>query len=65
MCMVRWYTTSWHNTTKQLPNQKKGWKRWYFVYHEPKCANIEISPDREPTMGKWFNPRRSSGTIDP
>jgi hypothetical protein len=51
--------------TKQPPDAKKGWKRWYFVYHEPKCTNIKISADRDPSSGKWFNPHRSSGTMDP
>jgi hypothetical protein len=49
--------------TKNPPNQKGTWKRWYFIYHEPKCTNVKISADRDPATGKWFNPHRSSGTL--
>ncbi|HYT92036.1 MAG TPA: hypothetical protein VEL76_25195 [Gemmataceae bacterium] len=47
--------------TKGPPNHKKGWKRWYFTYHQPSCTNVKISADRDPATGKWFNPHRSSG----
>jgi hypothetical protein len=49
--------------TKNPPNQKKGWKRWYFIYHQPSCTNVKISADRDPSSGKWFNPHRSSGDV--
>lgn len=49
---------------KNPPDNRRGWKRWYFIYHEPKCTNIKISADRDPKTRKWFNPHRSSGTID-
>lgn len=48
--------------TKDPPDGRKAWKRWYFVYHEPTCTNSKISADCEPTTGHWFNARRSSGT---
>lgn len=53
-----------NGSTKKPPDRQRGWKRWYFVYHEPSCTHIKISADRDPRTGKWFNPHRSSGTID-
>jgi len=47
--------------TKNPPNRKGQWKRWYFVYHMPLCTNIKISADKDPQTGKWFNPHESSG----
>jgi hypothetical protein len=49
--------------TKNPPTKKRGWIRWYFIYHEPRCTNFKISADKDPATGKWFNPHRSSGTI--
>jgi hypothetical protein len=48
--------------TKNPPNQKGKWIRWYFIYHEPKCTKFKTSADRDPVTKKWFNPHRSSGT---
>jgi hypothetical protein len=48
--------------TKQPPDKRRGWKRWYFYYHKPVCTNTKISADRDPKNGKWFNPHESSGT---
>ena len=48
--------------TKHPPNRRGRWIRWYFKYHEPRCTNIKISADRDPTTGRWFNPHRSSGS---
>jgi hypothetical protein len=50
--------------TKNPPDHRPGWKRWYFVYHEPTCTNSKISADRDPQTGQWFNPHRSSGSIE-
>jgi hypothetical protein len=47
--------------TRNPPNRRGRWKRWYFIYHEPTCSNIKISADRDPNTGRWFNPHRSSG----
>jgi hypothetical protein len=47
--------------TKIPPNQKPGWKRWYFVYHQPVCTEVKISANKDPESGKRFNPHRSSG----
>ena len=49
--------------TKTPPDKRPGWKRWYFVYHQPVCTNIKISVDRDPQTGEWFNPHESSGEI--
>ena len=46
--------------TKGPPDGRRGWNRWYAVYHEPRCTNIKISVDRDPQTGQWFNPHRSS-----
>ena len=46
--------------TKQPPDARPGWKRWYFHYHQPSCTNVKISADRDPKNGRWFNPHRSS-----
>lgn len=47
--------------TKNPPNTKGGWYRWYFTYHMPKCTRVRVSADRDPESGLWFNPHLSSG----
>jgi hypothetical protein len=47
--------------TENPPDGKRGWKRWYFTYHQPSCTNVKISADCDPATGKWFNPHPSSG----
>ena len=49
--------------TKNPPNRKGKWYRWYFIYHKPTCTRIKISADRDPRGGGWFNPHPSTGTI--
>lgn len=46
--------------TKNPPNRKGKWYRWYFTYHEPSCTRIRVSVDKDPVTGRWFNPHRSS-----
>jgi hypothetical protein len=48
-------------STKNPPNRRGRWKRWYFLYHKPTCTNVKISADKDPQSGKWFNPHESSG----
>jgi hypothetical protein len=48
---------------KRPPDKRPGWKRWYFIYHQPVCTNVKISADRDPHTGEWFNPHESSGEI--
>ncbi len=31
--------------TKNPPNRKGKWHRWYFIYHKPTCTRIKISAD--------------------
>ncbi|HVA48879.1 MAG TPA: hypothetical protein VNH11_21110 [Pirellulales bacterium] len=47
--------------TKNPPDAKGKWWRWYFVYHKPTCQRIKISADQDPETGLWFNPHSSSG----
>jgi len=49
--------------TKNPPNRKGVWYRWYFIYHKPTCTNIKISADCDPRTGGWFNPHPSSGSM--
>ena len=37
--------------TKNPPDRRHGWQRWYFVYHEPGCTNVKISADKDPQSG--------------
>src|SRR5262245_10763780 len=34
--------------TKNAPDGRPGWKRWYFIYHQPCCTNVKISSHRDP-----------------
>jgi hypothetical protein len=47
--------------TKNPPNRKATWYRWYFTYHKPTCSRVKVSADEDPLSGKWFNPHLSSG----
>ena len=47
--------------TKNPPNQKGTWYRWYFTYHKPICTRVKVSADADPDTGHWFNPHLSSG----
>lgn len=49
-----------NGVTKTPPDQRPGWKRWYFIYRDPAGTEIKISADRDPDTGQWFNPHRSS-----
>jgi len=42
------------------PNQRPGWRRWYFIYERPDGTKVKISADRDPESGEWFNPHLSS-----
>jgi hypothetical protein len=46
--------------TKNPPNQRPGWRRWYFLYETPDGSRVKISADRDPDTGQWFNPHLSS-----
>ncbi len=47
--------------TKTPPNGMPGWERWYFIYEMPPDGRqIQISADRDPQTGQWFNPHVSS-----
>jgi hypothetical protein len=46
--------------TKGPPNQKPGWRRWYFTYAKPDGTRIRISADQDPETGQWFNPHLAS-----
>jgi hypothetical protein len=50
-----------NGATMNPPDEQLGWKRRYFIYHQPSCTNVKISADRDPKTGRWFNPHRSSG----
>lgn len=47
--------------TKFPPDDRDGWRRWYFWYHKPTCTHIKISADKDPETGEWYNPHPSSG----
>ena len=46
--------------TKNPPNHRPGWRRWYFIYTKPDGTRVKISVDRDPDTGQWFNPHLSS-----
>jgi hypothetical protein len=46
--------------TRKPPNNRPGWRRWYFVYEKPDGSQVKISADQDPDTGQWFNPHFSS-----
>jgi hypothetical protein len=52
---------SWYDgPTKTPPNSLPGWERWYFIYEQPDGTQVQVSADRDPQTGQWFNPHLSS-----
>jgi hypothetical protein len=35
--------------TKNPPNRKGKWWRWYFIYHKPTCTEVKINADQDPS----------------
>lgn len=53
--------SSWYDgPTTNPPNALPGWERWYFLYRLPDGSTTQISADRDPQTGQWFNPHPSS-----
>jgi hypothetical protein len=48
--------------TKNSPNRRGKWYRWYFTYHKPTCSHVKVSADEDSESGLWFNPHLSSGS---
>lgn len=46
--------------TKNPPDRRRGWMRWYFFYHKPSCDMVKVSADKDPVSGMWFNPHLST-----
>ena len=39
--------------TKNPPNQRLGWRRWYFIYQKLDGTRVKVSADQDPDTGQW------------
>jgi hypothetical protein len=53
-----------NGVTKNPPDGKPGWKRWYFILHQPVCTNVKISADRDPARENGSTPTALPGAFD-